>query len=496
MEGLTRCTECHVLGEKVTNEKCLDCHIEIQNLIQLNQGFHASTEMDGKACITCHSEHHGRDFEMARFNQEQFNHALTGFELEGRHSLITCKDCHKKEFIHQEISQKKTGNTFLGLERKCLTCHEDYHQQTLSDECSSCHNLNSFNPATKFDHQQADFQLEGKHQQVDCNKCHMKEERNGKAFQQFTNVEFNNCTACHKDVHENRFGQDCRKCHTVESFLQVSSLPDFDHNQTNFPLKGKHQKVNCKTCHEQSYAKSMAHNQCNDCHQDYHQGQFIQNNTQPDCYSCHSVNGFKPSGYTIERHNQSNFKLTGAHLATPCFMCHQKTDRWEFKDFGSRCVDCHQDIHKGQISKKFMPKQQCELCHSVNQWDEVHFDHHQTNFELKGKHAQTDCRSCHFEKGEVLVQHFSGLSERCESCHSDVHRGQFQKNGVTSCERCHSFEHWEAVGFDHSQTRFILEGAHTKVDCQKCHPPVSDPTGTYIRYKLFNEIKCANCHSS
>ncbi len=33
LEGLTNCTKCHVLGEKETTSKCLDCHKEIKKLI-------------------------------------------------------------------------------------------------------------------------------------------------------------------------------------------------------------------------------------------------------------------------------------------------------------------------------------------------------------------------------------------------------------------------------------------------------------------------------
>ena len=41
LEGLSNCTKCHVLGNKVSNEKCLACHIEIQTAISLNKGYHS-----------------------------------------------------------------------------------------------------------------------------------------------------------------------------------------------------------------------------------------------------------------------------------------------------------------------------------------------------------------------------------------------------------------------------------------------------------------------
>ena len=496
LEGLTNCTQCHVLGKKVTNEKCLDCHKEISNLVGLKRGYHASAEVKGKDCFVCHNEHHGKNFQITRFDQENFDHKLTGYVLEGRHAKINCKDCHKSEFVREKITQKKSAGTFLGLQTSCLTCHEDFHQQSLSSDCASCHGFESFRPAPGFDHQKTAFPLRGKHQQVDCAKCHREAERNGKKFQQFTNVAFAGCTSCHHDVHDNKFGQDCSKCHTEQSFRQVGGLTDFNHNKTGFPLTGKHQAVDCRSCHKQSFTATIAHNRCNNCHNDYHKGQFTQNGKSSDCADCHTVNGFVPSLFTIERHNQGSFKLEEAHLATPCFSCHHKNNRWEFRKVGQKCVDCHSNIHQGLITDKYMPDRQCDRCHTVANWGNVNFDHRQTSFELVGKHAEISCRACHFveNNNNGFTQRFANLFSQCESCHMDAHHDQFRENGQALCERCHGFESWRADRFDHGQTRFKLEGAHAKADCSKCHPPVTDPTGDYVRYKLFNEIKCANCH--
>ena len=54
LEGISNCTKCHVLGNKVTNEKCLSCHTEIQTRMNLQRGYHASTDVKGKECLVCH----------------------------------------------------------------------------------------------------------------------------------------------------------------------------------------------------------------------------------------------------------------------------------------------------------------------------------------------------------------------------------------------------------------------------------------------------------
>ena len=62
LEGIFKCTQCHILGDKVSNDKCLECHKEIKSRIDQKKGYHASREVRGKDCAVCHSEHHGRNF--------------------------------------------------------------------------------------------------------------------------------------------------------------------------------------------------------------------------------------------------------------------------------------------------------------------------------------------------------------------------------------------------------------------------------------------------
>lgn len=151
LEGMSNCTKCHVLGEKLTNAKCLECHIEIKDLIAGRRGYHASNVVEGKDCFSCHSDHHGRKFKIINFDKEKFDHKNAGYELSGKHKVQECTACHKPEFIKVKKSQKREAS-YLGLESDCRTCHADNHQNTISANCSSCHNVNSFKPASGFDH--------------------------------------------------------------------------------------------------------------------------------------------------------------------------------------------------------------------------------------------------------------------------------------------------------------------------------------------------------
>ncbi|MDP1622011.1 MAG: cytochrome C [Bacteroidales bacterium] len=500
LEGISNCTQCHILGKKVSNKKCLDCHTEIKERIEQKTGYHSSSDIRGKECVACHSDHHGLNFQIIRFNTEQFDHNLTGFGLSGAHSKKQCSDCHKKEFIKdQKIKAKKF--TYLGLGSGCLTCHADYHQQTMSAKCTECHEFTAFKPASKFNHDKTEFKLIGKHIQVACIGCHKTGTKNGQSFQEFKDIKFDNCTSCHQDVHNNKFGQNCTQCHTEQSFGYIKGVRNFDHDKTDFRLEGKHQTVGCNDCHKTKLTNALKFGRCTDCHADYHKNQFAAQGVSPDCSQCHTVNGFSESTYTMERHNQGVFPLRGAHLATPCFACHNKNagqtqKNWQFTKIGMRCIDCHQNIHQQFISERYYPQSSCESCHDETRWNSINFDHNKTNFELTGTHAHKTCRDCHFnkEKEGTTQQKFMGTPATCSGCHIDIHLQQFDNNGVNDCSRCHDPVSFKPVTkFDHSKTLFPLDGKHKDLACNKCHKVMENNGIYYVLYKI-KEFKCENCH--
>jgi len=241
----------------------------------------------------------------------------------------------------------------------------------------------------------------------------------------------------------------------------------------------------------------VKHNRCSDCHTDYHKGEFAKNGVSPDCNQCHTNNGFTPSTFSIEKHNLTKFPLEGAHQATACNACHKKTFKWTFRNIGgSKCVDCHKNVHKGFMADKFMANDNCTSCHNVNSWKKVTFDHSQTKFKLDGAHAKIACGDCHYRKNDkgVKVQLFAGLSPDCTSCHKNPHAGQFDVNGKTDCTKCHTTDSWAKTKFDHNTSRFKLEGAHATVKCGECHKSITNEKGKYIQYK-FKSIECSTCHS-
>ena len=317
----------------------------------------------------------------------------------------------------------------------------------------------------------------------------------GKKFQEFRGIQYSNCTSCHKDPHQNQFGQNCRQCHSEESFQVVKGINNFDHNKTTFKLDGKHFTVNCKACHISKFTDPLKHDHCTDCHKDYHNNQFVNSGISPDCSQCHSVKGFALFSYTVDQHNKSTFPLKGAHLAIPCYDCHKKKEKWNFREIGNNCIDCHKDIHQTFIQTKYYPGANCIICHTENRWSDVTFDHSKTEFNLAGAHTRQECQACHFTRdiNGNSQQKFSGLSKDCSNCHHDNHYKQFEKNGITNCEACHDSENWKASKFDHNRAAFKLDGQHSNVSCVKCHKTLQEGSTIFVKYKL-KEYKCESCH--
>src|SRR3974390_1130598 len=75
----------------------------------------------------------------------------------------------------------------------------------------------------------------------------------------------------------------CQNCHTYTSWRPIRSTPEFNHDNTRYPLRGMHMDVTCSKCHTSLVFKNVS-TRCADCHADLHRGQFGAN-----CENCHTV---------------------------------------------------------------------------------------------------------------------------------------------------------------------------------------------------------------
>ncbi|HJT88092.1 MAG TPA: cytochrome c3 family protein, partial [Bryobacteraceae bacterium] len=383
--------------------KCRDCHGEIRVLVSEHEGYHGRVFNRAKGdldCARCHTEHYGENFRIYKWpsSKDDFDHRLTGYPLVGKHAALKCEQCHNPKHIsaadRKRIMVHDLGVTFEGLHPACLTCHEDQHAGQLGTDCEKCHDSSRWKPVKTFDHSTTHFPLTGKHQEVECAKCHRPTAADPKVIQ-YTGLAFGTCTTCHQDPHHGAFAARCETCHNTDSWKRLPAVSGFDHSQTKFPLTGKHEGLACLKCHKDANFKApVAHAQCMDCHQDQHKGQFAGRADHGECGSCHVDTGWKPATFTNASHRNTRYPLTGKHEALACEKCHAPAGLdTNYHPAFQACLDCHKDLHGGQFAAA-PHRNRCEDCHNVNGFQPALFSlsqHQATRFALKDSHAAVVC---------------------------------------------------------------------------------------------------------
>ena len=71
------------------------------------------------------------------------------------------------------LTARKTGLGYTGLDTTCTSCHEDVHRSALGATCTKCHDAGSWTVTPGFDHDTTAYPLTDKHAEVKCDKCHL-----------------------------------------------------------------------------------------------------------------------------------------------------------------------------------------------------------------------------------------------------------------------------------------------------------------------------------
>ena len=553
LEGTLQCIKCHGGGGKGKEQVtalCLDCHKEIAWLVQRERGFHFGVR--AQRCTSCHPDHGGKDFDLISWpggDPQKFDHATAGWPLDGGHLKVKCADCHKPKF---RVSNAATLSArrgpdwgWVGLERRCASCHEDVHRGRLGTACDKCHvtmNWKTINKSS-FDHNKTKYPLRGRHAEVACDKCHAFS-----AGKMASNPRFANCTDCHKDDHAGTAtlaGRlvDCGACHVVGGW-RPSSYTVAQHRLAKYRLEGRHELVKCNACHVKAkpgvpvtqvglagVVMRPAASQCRDCHADDHGAQLARRPDRGACSACHTVKGWKPSTYTVATHATLRLRLEGKHAAIECRACHgpnrvglpalpdtQVIGRAKvmltLKEID--CAACHVDPHKGRFAAggTRAKAKGCLACHDVRTFRTSTADvaaHATFGFVLEGAHRATACVGCHEEfkrsgatKRSALLLAASGIGElrfeakrECAACHQTPHGRQFDaRKDRGRCDACHGVDAFApASKFDHTKdATFSTRGAHERVPCNQCHPSSVGAGGKpVVKYRPV-PVKCEACH--
>lgn len=461
----TKCSSCHELfSSKGQNKLCMDCHKDTRKDIKSKKGFHGKNKSIAKvSCKSCHTEHKGRDADIVKLDEATFNHNKTDFVLKGKHKLIECQFCHKK------------NKKFREAKNKCRICHknENPHKKAKAKKktfkiCSGCHQEFSWHKI-KFNHnKKTKFKLTGAHKKALCQSCHINEKylKTPKT-----------CISCHKldDVHDGDNGTKCQKCHNTKKWGKISFNHDRD---TSFRLRNKHKKATCSACHKEvkisknkNKRKKKKARKCYSCHSndDSHNGR-----VGKKCAKCHNDKSWSKTKFKHD--SDTKFKIKGKHKKLSCNQCH--TTRTKKSKLKTGCIHCHKsdDIHKGSLGAK------CQSCHTESSWKKkVKFDHDLTHFPLIGMHGAVSCSECHIDSD------YKKLKNKCVSCHKnkDVHKGKLGRD----CHVCHTPNDWGVWVFNHNkQSKFKINGAHKKVHCHTCHSRQVNNVSRIPR-------DCRNCHS-
>jgi hypothetical protein len=439
------CNKCHDAGMGVPDEKCLACHTHqaLRDRIKAGKGFHATDDVKAKKCKECHAEHKEEPPGSGK----------------GRRTTIDWKPFggSKKNFNH-----RLTGWPLDGAHR--------------FQECEKCH-------STKYPESKLPTYLG---MRGECTTCHYgtKQDKGVGGYMP------------HKWTDVAR--TDCKLCHNFTNF-QVANLgaTKFDHDKTDFPLVGFHQRNKCIQCHKdnlETFEVKKEFTDCKACHEDSHRSVI---SASRKCEKCHSMKtSFRKTKF--DHGKETRFPLVGKHEKNACKDCHKLDSPPEKPKIA--CIGCHGTA--STISKTKDPhhdrfgKEPCEGCHSEVGFKTIHFDHgKKTKFELTGKHDAITCTSCH--RGGLAQGYERHKTTDCGSCHEHerAHCGQF---GMKNCERCHVRGGDRTSKFDHSLTRMPLERAHAVIDCNRCHKVeqlgTSEECKSAVKYTGL-EPQCFGCHT-
>ena len=406
-----------------------------------------------------------------------------------------CADCHKE--IKKDIQTKHGLHGHEAINKECRECHDEHKGRNAK--------LSEIDTKT-FKHDITGYKLKFAHtdEKVICKSCHEvgKKKRLTK----------DDCYSCHKkdDVkaagHNGDLGKKCESCHIEKDWKKDTT---FDHDKTDFKLKGVHvgnkaivygnnkgDKLKCSGCHarESKVVKYKVNKDCYSCHKEVDNNFGHKEQLGKKCDSCHNSESWnQENDIDFEHGRDTKFELKGKHFDVKCETCHNKTPYRYTYVTPKDCYSCHkkEDKHQGSLGKD------CSSCHNEKSWKEQNGFNHSvdTKFTLRFKHVEAKCVACH-KAAPVYKQE----PMDCYSCHKkdDEDKGH-KKHLGEKCESCHAEKGWKIdLKFDHNKdTKFMIKNKHDSatVKCESCHSGyINDKLGVKNKFTEKTSSDCYSCH--
>ena len=380
--------------------------------------------------------------------------------------------------------------------------------------------------AKKFDHDNTGFVLNGAHQKVACETCHVRgvfkgtpktcEGCHAKVTQITADKKSDNhmktsdrCDDCHsekawrpaKTDHTSVKGE-CKDCHSASA--RIATAKPTNHVQT---------EAACDTCHRTTTwsitGKPAGHDQimsgCSNCHLSIRPTTTRSGTPHPttdNCEQCHSTSAWYPAtGSGAKPSNHDTFtsgcnachaslrpKSTGGYTHTSsldCSECHSPTTvgwkPWKGTKPSSHssitdgCDSCHIGKRPALMASKAphpTDPSDCSGCHTNNAWVPAKSTAYQSAKPANHDSITTGCNGCHSGARPATT---SGLAHTtsldCSECHRTTTIGWKPWIGTkpashdsmtNGCESCHNSK--RPVNYMHSTGQHPTTG-----DCYNCH---------------------------
>ena len=419
----------------------------------------------------------------AQATASSFDHATSGFELNGQHRAVACESCH-------------TGGIFKGTPTTCVACHapgsrigataKPTNHILASSDCGQCHTTFGWRPVARFDHRNVIGT---------CSSCHNNVQTVGKSPNHLTTSV--DCGACHSvrqpwsmiTFPSNHIPTAstalCTDCHTGSSFSVVPSI-------TNIHRYAPSTSANCAQCHGAA-APSFAIPAIGFSIVGLPSGH-VPLGTNTACESCHVGASSSIAATPVV----DGAKFTGSAMShagiTTCVSCHGPTIT-AASFYGITKLVVMPATSPMGAAAHVPTGTACESCHAGSMPTGL----------VPGNATKSVPGTGFATPAPTTAQIHAGIASNCASCHEGAYQWvdvitAYPLNPATLTAGVAQFFGFQTRPGKTASGTSLVDAAHpTSGDCSKCHTRTDYFEG---QLKPANHIPtaptatCTNCHKS